>query len=109
MGMQILESGSSNIEYLRQLLDYAASLILKLGAPIRDSDTKAAHQSLVDELSVAVSPNSESESAFAVSLVKGVRFIFEQIQVTSLTSCVPCIVVCFLCIGSTGFMGGVLG
>jgi hypothetical protein len=78
---QILESGSSNIEYLRQLLDYAASLILKLGAPIRDSDTKAAHQSLVDELSVAVSPNSESESAFAVSLVKGVRFIFEQIQV----------------------------
>jgi hypothetical protein len=102
MGMQILESGSSNIEYLRQLLDYAASLILKLGAPIRDSDAKAAHQSLVDELSIAVSPNSESESAFAVSLVKGVRFIFEQIQVTSLTSCVPRIVVCSLCIGSTG-------
>ncbi|BBN07792.1 hypothetical protein MPTK1_4g06470 [Marchantia polymorpha subsp. ruderalis] len=78
---QILESGSYDFEYLRHLLDYASGLILKLGAPIRDSETKAAHQSLLTGLSVSPKADGETQRAFANAMVKGLRFIFEQLQV----------------------------
>ncbi|CAM6123425.1 unnamed protein product [Calypogeia fissa] len=78
---QVLESGNNDFEYLRQLLDYASSLILKLGAPVRDSGTKAAHQSLLSDLAVAAGSNGEAQSTFANALVKGLRFIFDQLQI----------------------------
>ncbi|KAG0600305.1 hypothetical protein M758_11G023200 [Ceratodon purpureus] len=79
---QILDSGSNDVEYLRRLLDYASGLILKLGSPARDSPAKAAHESLVKELSATVSSNSkDTQTAFFTTLVKGLRFIFEQLQV----------------------------
>lgn len=82
MVVQILESGTNDVEYLRRLLDYASGLILKLGSPARDSKAKAAHQSLVEELSATVSSdNKDTQSAFFITLVKGLRFIFEQLQV----------------------------
>lgn len=80
--VKILESGSYDFEYLRHLLDYASGLILKLGAPIRDSETKAAHQSLLTGLSVSPKADGETQRAFANAMVKGLRFIFEQLQVT---------------------------
>uniref|UniRef100_A0A0C9QVH9 TSA: Wollemia nobilis Ref_Wollemi_Transcript_5788_2301 transcribed RNA sequence n=1 Tax=Wollemia nobilis TaxID=56998 RepID=A0A0C9QVH9_9CONI len=79
---QILESGVQDVEYLAKLLDYALGLVLRLGAPARDSDTKAAHEKLVEELSGIVSGMGEkSNLSFAHALVKGLRFILEQIQV----------------------------
>ena len=69
------------MEYLRRLLDYASGLILKLGSPARDSPAKSAHESLVKELFATVS--SGSQTAFFTTLVKGLRFIFEQLQVKS--------------------------
>ncbi|KAL2629943.1 hypothetical protein R1flu_014629 [Riccia fluitans] len=78
---QILESGSNDFEYLRRLLDYASGLILKLGAPVRDGETKAAHQSLLTGLSMAAGADGATQRAFADALVKGLRFIFEQLQV----------------------------
>jgi hypothetical protein len=63
-------------------LDYASGLILKLGSPARDSNAKAAHESLVKELSATVSSGSKDpEDAFFITIVKGLRFIFEQLQV----------------------------
>lgn len=82
--MQILESGSNDVDYLRRLLDYASGLILKLGSPARDSPAKAAHGSLVKELSATVPSGSKpAQIAFFTTLVKGLRFIFEQLQVVS--------------------------
>ncbi|KAL3687836.1 hypothetical protein R1sor_014145 [Riccia sorocarpa] len=78
---QILESGSNDFEYLRRLLDYASGLILKLGAPVRDGETKAAHQSLLTGLSIAAGADGATQRAFADALVQGLRFIFEQLQV----------------------------
>lgn len=79
---QILESGSNDVDYLRRLLDYASGLILKLGSPARDSPAKAAHGSLVKELSATVPSGSKpAQIAFFTTLVKGLRFIFEQLQV----------------------------
>jgi len=80
--LQILESGSNDVEHLQRLLDYASGLILKLGSPARDSIAKAAHESLVKELSATVSSGSKDpEDAFFTTIVKGLRFIFEQLQV----------------------------
>lgn len=79
---QILDSGSNDVEYLHRLLDYASGLILRLGSPARDSPAKAAHDSLVKELSATVSSDSkDTQTAFFTTLVKGLRFIFEQLQV----------------------------
>eukprot|EP01018_Ginkgo_biloba_P001447 Gb_12075 [translate_table: standard] len=79
---QILESGTQDVEYLAKLLDYALGVVLKLGAPARDNDTKAAHEKLVQELSeIVAGMGGKSNLSFACALVKGLRFILEQIQV----------------------------
>lgn len=71
------------MDYLRRLLDYASGLILKLGSPARDSPAKAAHESLIKELSTVPSGSKDTQTAFFTTLVKGLRFIFEQLQVKS--------------------------
>ncbi|KAH9300312.1 hypothetical protein KI387_011895, partial [Taxus chinensis] len=79
---QIMESGVQDVDYLAKLLDYALALVLSLGAPARDIDTKAAHKKLLQELSGIVAGMGEkSNLSFAYALVKGLRFILEQIQV----------------------------
>ncbi|KAF3788242.1 T-complex protein [Nymphaea thermarum] len=79
---QILESGIQDIDYLSKLLDYAISIVIKLGAPARDDITKAAHEKLVEELSLIVaSADKKCRFSFANALVKGLRFVLEQIQV----------------------------
>ncbi|GLJ29643.1 hypothetical protein SUGI_0584480 [Cryptomeria japonica] len=79
---QVMESGVQDVEYLAKLLDYALSLVLSLGAPARDSDTKAAHEKLLQELSgIVAGMDQKSNLSFASALVKGLRFILEQIQV----------------------------
>lgn len=72
------------MDYLRRLLDYASGLILKLGSPARDSPAKAAHESLIKELSTVSSGSKDTQTDFFTTLVKGLRFIFEQLQVRSL-------------------------
>lgn len=80
--MQILESGVQDIDYLSKLLDYAINIVIKLGAPARDDITKAAHEKLVEELSdILASTDCKSRFYFANTLVKGLRFVLEQIQV----------------------------
>lgn len=74
------------MEYLRRLLDYASGLILKLGSPARDSPAKASHEALVKELSAVSSGSRDTQTAFFTTLVKGLRFIFEQLQVRSIIS-----------------------
>ncbi|XP_031501387.1 uncharacterized protein LOC116265014 isoform X2 [Nymphaea colorata] len=79
---QILESGIQDIDYLSKLLDYAISIVIKLGAPARDDITKAAHEKLVEELSLIVaSADNKCKFSFANALVKGLRFVLEQIQI----------------------------
>ncbi|XP_024356500.1 uncharacterized protein [Physcomitrium patens] len=79
---QILESGSNDVEHLQRLLDYASGLISKLGSPTRDSTANsAAHESLVKESAATVSSIiKDSDDAFFTTIVKGLRFIFEQLQ-----------------------------
>ncbi|KAH7432918.1 hypothetical protein KP509_07G046100 [Ceratopteris richardii] len=80
--LQVLESSSQDYDYFRRLLDYALDIVLKLGAPARDDDAKTSHCSLVQELSQISSEMGEkSRKSFALALVKGLRFILEQVQI----------------------------
>lgn len=79
---QILESGSQDIEYLSKLLDYSLGVVLKLALPANDNESKAAHEKLFHELSeIVAGMDKNSNRSFARALVKGLRFILEQIQV----------------------------
>lgn len=79
---QILESGSQDIEYLSKLLDYSLGVVLKLAIPANDKESKAAHEKLFHELSeIVAGMDKNSNRSFAHALVKGLRFILEQIQV----------------------------
>ncbi|GLJ16432.1 hypothetical protein SUGI_0279530 [Cryptomeria japonica] len=79
---QILESGSQDVEYLSKLLEYSLGVVLKLAIPANDNESKAKHGQLFHELSdIVVGMDKETNSSFAQVLVKGLRFILEQIQV----------------------------
>jgi len=79
---QILESGSQDIEYLSKLLDYSLGVVLKLAIPANDKESKAANEKLFHELSeIVAGMDKNSNHSFARALVKGLRFILEQIQV----------------------------
>lgn len=80
--MQILESGSQDIGYLRKLLEYSLGVVLKLASPANDNESKAMHVQLFHELSeIVVGMDKETSSSFAQVLVKGLRFVLQQIQV----------------------------
>ena len=80
--IQILESGSQDIEYLSRLLDYSLGVVLKLAIPANDKESKASHEKLFNELSeIVAAMDKNSNRSFACALVKGLRFILEQIQV----------------------------
>ncbi|KAI5083278.1 hypothetical protein GOP47_0003021 [Adiantum capillus-veneris] len=79
---QVLESGSFDYDYFRKLLDYALGMVLKLGAPARDEDTKTSHDALMQELSQISSDLGEkSRNSFTRALVEGLRFVLQQVQV----------------------------
>ncbi|MCO5561488.1 hypothetical protein L7F22_015109 [Adiantum nelumboides] len=79
---QVLESGSFDYDYFRKLLDYALGIVLKLGAPVRDEDTKTSRDALMQELSQISSELGEkSRNTFARALVEGLRFVLQEVQV----------------------------
>ncbi|KAH0910889.1 hypothetical protein HID58_034210, partial [Brassica napus] len=69
---QLLNSGTLDIDYLGKMLEFALATLRKLSAPANDRDNESTHQSCV---------KLESGSLHAVAIVKGIRFILEQIHV----------------------------
>lgn len=81
---QVLESGSQDYSYFQKLLDYALGIVMKLTAPARDCDTRKSFDLLLQELSqFSTDKGEKSLNLFRVALVKGLRFVLEQIQVYS--------------------------
>lgn len=63
-------------------MDYSLGVVLKLAIPTNDKESKATHEKLFHELSEIVDGmDKNSNHSFACALVKGLRFILEQIQV----------------------------
>lgn len=73
---QVLGSGMLDMNYLGRILEFALDTLRKLSAPAKEDEMKVAHQNLLREL-VEV---SQSQSLFAIALVKGLRFVLQQIQ-----------------------------
>ncbi|WZZ16862.1 uncharacterized protein LOC106347522 isoform X2 [Brassica napus] len=77
---QLLNSGTLDIDYLGKMLEFALATLRKLSAPVNDRENESTHQSLLEELHRLCQAKDESGNLHAVAIVKGIRFILEQIQ-----------------------------
>lgn len=61
------------MDYLGKILDYALSTLRKLSAPAYENELNMKHQQFMEDLA--------SEDSHVIALIKGVRFVLEQIKV----------------------------
>ncbi|KAG4385811.1 hypothetical protein GLYMA_12G170100v4 [Glycine max] len=78
---QVLKSGNLGIDYLAKILDFSLVSLQKLSAPANEEMMKAAHKKLFHELSEICQSRDESNNSCVVALVKGLQFVFGQIQI----------------------------
>lgn len=76
---QVLKGGALDINYLGKLLEYALTTLRKLSAPVNDDVMKVAHLNILKELS-DVSQHGDNKSSFATTVIKGLRFVLNEIQ-----------------------------
>lgn len=78
----MLSSGSLDIDYLGRILEFALTTLQKLSAPANDDDMKANHQRLLKELAEICQIRDESNYSHVNAMIKGLRFVLEQIRVS---------------------------
>ncbi|GLU02940.1 hypothetical protein SLE2022_201700 [Rubroshorea leprosula] len=81
---QVLKSGNLDIDYLGKILAFALGTLQKLSSPANDNQMRAQHQALLRELAEICQAGDESNHSSAVAMIKGLRFVLEQIQVLKL-------------------------
>ncbi|KHN11240.1 T-complex protein 11-like protein 1 [Glycine soja] len=79
--LQVLKSGNLDIDYLAKILEFSLVSLQKLSAPANEEMMKAAHKKLFHELSEICHSRDESNNSCVVALVKGLQFVFGQIQI----------------------------
>ncbi|XP_023730256.1 uncharacterized protein LOC111877988 [Lactuca sativa] len=77
---QLLNSGSLDMEYLGKIMEFALVSLQKLSAPANENNLKESHQKVLQELA-DICQKDNSNHSHAIALVKGLRFVLEQIQV----------------------------
>uniref|UniRef100_A0A5B7BA90 T-complex protein 11 n=1 Tax=Davidia involucrata TaxID=16924 RepID=A0A5B7BA90_DAVIN len=77
---QVLSSGKLDMDYLGKILEYALVTLQKLSAPANEDELKVAHQKLLKELVETCQARDESNHSNVIALIKGLRFVLEQIQ-----------------------------
>ncbi|KAF3444466.1 hypothetical protein FNV43_RR14158 [Rhamnella rubrinervis] len=78
---QVLKSANLDIHYLGRILDFALITLQKLSSPVNDDEMKTTHQRLMKELADICQVRDESDHSSVIAMVKGLRFVLEQIQV----------------------------
>ncbi|TKY71365.1 T-complex protein 1 protein 1 [Spatholobus suberectus] len=73
---QVLKSGNLDVDYLGKILEFSLVSLQKLSAAANEEMMKATHNKLFHELSEIC----QSDSC-VVALVKGLQFVFKQIQI----------------------------
>ncbi|KAJ0644932.1 putative T-complex 11 protein [Helianthus annuus] len=76
---QLLKSDSLDMEYLGKIMEFALVSLQKLSAPAKEINLKDAHQKVLRELA-DICRADDSNRSHAIALVKGLRFVLEQIQ-----------------------------
>jgi hypothetical protein len=77
----VLKSGNLDIDYLGKILEFALVTLQKLSAPASDDEMKANHHKLLNELSEICQARNDSKYPCVIAMIKGLRFVLEQIQV----------------------------
>ncbi|CAE6128878.1 unnamed protein product [Arabidopsis arenosa] len=78
---QLLASGNVDMGYLGNILEFSLGILLKLSAPANEEEIRTTHHKLMTELGEIVPTEGHSNSSYAVLMVKGLRFVLQQIQI----------------------------
>lgn len=79
--IQLLAAGNVDMGYLGNILEFSLRILLKLSAPANEEEIRSTHHKLMTELGEIVPTEDQSNSSYAVLMVKGLRFVLQQIQV----------------------------
>ncbi|XP_073270734.1 uncharacterized protein [Primulina huaijiensis] len=77
---QVMNSGKLDIDYFGKILEFALVTLQKLSAPAYENELKEKHQQFMAELAEACWASDSSENSNVITLIKGLRFVLEQIQ-----------------------------
>ncbi|RLM66354.1 uncharacterized protein C2845_PM16G08130 [Panicum miliaceum] len=82
---QVLGSGSQDARHLGQILQYSLATVRKLSAAAKEDEMKKCHDKLLSELSASSEAgdngsSSSSSSSFVIAVVKGLRFVLEEVK-----------------------------
>ncbi|KAI8532130.1 hypothetical protein RHMOL_Rhmol11G0189500 [Rhododendron molle] len=77
---QVLNSGQLDMDFLGKILEFALVTLQKLSAPASEDELKIAHQKKLKELAEICHGGNGSNHLHVVALIKGLRFVLEQIQ-----------------------------
>ncbi|KAH8510274.1 hypothetical protein H0E87_007994 [Populus deltoides] len=77
---QVLKSGNLDIGYCGKILEFAIVTLQKLSSPAQEDVMKALHQKLLKELTETCQTQDESKRPHIAAMIKGLRFVLEQIQ-----------------------------
>ena len=62
-------------------MEFALGTLQKLSSPASDDEMKSSHQSLMKELADICEASDGSNHSSVIAMIKGLRFVLEQIQV----------------------------
>ncbi|KAL0387208.1 UNVERIFIED_CONTAM: hypothetical protein Sradi_2602600 [Sesamum radiatum] len=77
---QVLSSGKLDINFLGRILEYALTTLRKLSAPAYEDELKKKHQQFMKDLAETCWASGSSENSQVITLIKGLRYVLEQIQ-----------------------------
>ncbi|KAG8364073.1 hypothetical protein BUALT_Bualt19G0088100 [Buddleja alternifolia] len=77
---QVLNSGKLDIDYLGKILEYALFTLRKLSAPAHEDELKRKHEQFMKDLAETCCADDSSDHSQVLALIKGLRFVLEQIQ-----------------------------
>ncbi|PIA40931.1 hypothetical protein AQUCO_02300007v1 [Aquilegia coerulea] len=78
---QVMMSGIHDLSYLGKILEFALVTLQKLSAPASEDEMIKSHMKLMDELREISQAGDESNTSFVFAMIKGLRFVLEQIQI----------------------------
>lgn len=80
-----------DVGYCGKILEFALVTLQKLSSLAHEDEMKALHQKMLKELAETCQTQDESKYSHIATLIKGLRFVLQQIQVcifmASLLSC----------------------
>lgn len=74
---QVLKSGTSDMDYLGRILEFAMTTLQKLCAPDKEDEIKTSYHKLLKELGEI---SDKANASFALLMIMGLRFVLQEIQ-----------------------------